>query len=943
MIKGNIMKTTLTPLFLSLTLALTACANVPNSEQAQATQSKLIKKSAEKANPIKTDFVKSANDKRDYAFTELDNGLKLLVISDKEAQRSAVSVDVKVGSSQDPKNYQGLAHFLEHMLFLGTDKYPNPDEFMEFIGKHGGSNNAYTAFDTTNYYFDINPKYLHSGLKRFARFFVAPQMNKDYVKREREAVNSEYKAKIRETTYRNVDVLKQTVNPNHPYARFNIGRLDTLSAETVRPELVKFYKKYYSADRMSVVIVGKEDIATLLKWGKEQFSDVPKRTNLGDIDIKERLYTGKKLPILIKNQSLKNKKELGIFFPIPYKTQDDYIKTAPYISHILGYEGKGSLLATLKKMDYASELWAINGQKLGHESIFSLGITLTEKGYQNTDKVLAVIFDYIDLLRTDNKGKKRYQEIATIAKTAFQFEEKFDASSEATIYANRLNRYPVKDVLALQAIYQGYQQADVDKMLSLMTLDNAVVQLTAPDIKPPQKTHYFNVPYSIEPLNTKAIQALQISEKSALKDMQLPSENPFIADDYSLHRDKVGEKQTTLESGIQLYYKNDTSFEVPRSSVQISLQPTAKLSVKEKTAMAILVRLLREELTAPLYDATLAGLYAEVGIGERSLVISLKGYQQKMPKILTKVLAQLQNLQVKQATFQRIKTNYKQDLQNFKQNMPYQQTFAYLQKETVPFTYLPNERLAVINEIDEKAILTVKDKILSSLAVRMMVYGNDTYPQAKSLADTVASQLANSNLQHGWQKNSVIVLDKNKNVEFKTPHADYAITYYIQGKNGYLARAKVGLLGKMISAKFFNDLRTDKQLGYIVNASSYPVYNQAGMRFTVQSPVANAEKLQQHINEFNQKFAQSLSTLSEEELAKSKAILKAELLQKPENLITSANYYWGDIMLTDKTISSRKELAKAVDKIELADFVQSMQSLLTDGKHVVVKAEPMKK
>ncbi|MBS9780581.1 MAG: insulinase family protein [Moraxellaceae bacterium] len=932
------MKTTLTPLFISLTLALTACANVPNSEQ----PTQVIQKSVIQNSAIKTDFVKSANDKRDYAFTELDNGLKLLVISDKDAQRSAVSVDVKVGSSQDPKDYQGLAHFLEHMLFLGTDKYPNPDEFQEYISKHGGSNNAYTAFDNTNYFFDINPKYLHSGLERFARFFVAPQMNKDYVKREREAVNSEYKAKIRETTYRNVDVLKQTVNPNHPYARFNIGRLDTLPTDTVRPELLKFYQKYYSADRMSVVIVGKEDTATLLKWGKEQFSDVPKRNNLGDINIKERLYTGKKLPILIKNQSLKNKKELGIFFPIPYKTQDDYIKTAPYISHILGYEGKGSLLATLKKMGYASELWAINGQKLAHESIFSLGITLTEKGYQNTDKVLAVIFDYIDLLRADNKGKKRYQEIATIAKTAFQFQEKFDASSEATIYANRLNRYPVKDVLALQAIFAGYQQTDVDKMLSLMTLDNAVVQLTAPDIKGDKTTHYFNVPYSIEPLNTKAIQALQTSEKSALKDMQLPPENPFIADDYSLHSDKMGEKQTTLESGIQLYYKNDTSFDVPRSSVQISLQPTAKLLVKEKTAMSLLGKLLNEELNTTLYDASLAGLDGGVLVGNRSLVISLQGYQQKMPNILTKILAQLQDFSVKKATFQRLKTNYKQDLQNFKQSMPYQQTFAYLAKETMPFTDLPNERLAVIDEVDEKAILAVKDKILSSLAVRMMVYGNDTYPQAQALADTIANQLTNSNLQHAWQKNSAIVLDNNKNVEFKTPHADYAITYYIQGENGYSARAKVGLLGQLISAKFFNDLRTDKQLGYIVNASSYPVYNQAGIRFTVQSPVANAEQLQQHIIEFNKKFAQSLATLSEEELAKNKAILKAELLQKPENLITSANYYWGDIMLTDKTISSRQELAKAVDKIELADFVKSMQTLLTDGKHVAIKAEPMK-
>lgn len=69
-----------------------------------------------------------------------------------------------VGHLMDPWNLPGLAHFCEHMLFLGTDKYPSENEYSKFISSHGGITNAYTATDHTNYHFDIAPEHLHVGL-----------------------------------------------------------------------------------------------------------------------------------------------------------------------------------------------------------------------------------------------------------------------------------------------------------------------------------------------------------------------------------------------------------------------------------------------------------------------------------------------------------------------------------------------------------------------------------------------------------------------------------------------------------------------------------------------------------------------------------------------------------------------------------------------------------
>ena len=92
---------------------------------------------------------KSPNDNNEYRFIELDNGLRAILVSDKDADKAAASMNVGIGSGDDPKEREGIAHFLEHMLFLGTEKYPEPGEYQQFIKSHGGSHNAFTAFSNT--------------------------------------------------------------------------------------------------------------------------------------------------------------------------------------------------------------------------------------------------------------------------------------------------------------------------------------------------------------------------------------------------------------------------------------------------------------------------------------------------------------------------------------------------------------------------------------------------------------------------------------------------------------------------------------------------------------------------------------------------------------------------------------------------------------------------
>ena len=72
-----------------------------------------------------------------------------------------------LGSLSDPLEISGLAHFCEHMLFLGTKKYPKENEYSQFLSEHAGSSNAFTSGEHTNYYFDISHEHLQGALDRF--------------------------------------------------------------------------------------------------------------------------------------------------------------------------------------------------------------------------------------------------------------------------------------------------------------------------------------------------------------------------------------------------------------------------------------------------------------------------------------------------------------------------------------------------------------------------------------------------------------------------------------------------------------------------------------------------------------------------------------------------------------------------------------------------------
>ena len=222
---------------------------------------------------------KSKSDKFDCLIKILPNGIKALLVSDPDTDKSSASLAVNIGSLTDNPDELGLAHFCEHLLFMGTEKYPSENDYQDYLSKNGGNSNAFTSLDKTVYYFNVDNDAFESALDRFAQFFIASKFSEGSVEREINAINSEF-SKNKNNDFRRLNQLfKSQLNPKSPFSQFSTGNLETLSYPDIRERLLKMYNKYYTSEIMALCIYSNMTLDEQINLVEKLFKDVPKREN----------------------------------------------------------------------------------------------------------------------------------------------------------------------------------------------------------------------------------------------------------------------------------------------------------------------------------------------------------------------------------------------------------------------------------------------------------------------------------------------------------------------------------------------------------------------------------------------------------------------------------------------------------------------------------------
>ena len=203
----------------------------------------------------------------------LENGLEIIVLENNRVPAIAHSIWYKVGSADEPNGKSGIAHFLEHLLFKGTEKL-KPGEFSQTIARNGGKDNAFTSKNYTGYF-----QLIHKSKLELVMSLEANRM-KNIKLVEKEFENE--KTVVLEERYSRVDnnpsaLLSEQINAalymNHPYKRPVIGwehEIKNLSLNDV----MKFYEKFYAPNNAIIVICGDVKLDEVVRVAKKYFGSI---------------------------------------------------------------------------------------------------------------------------------------------------------------------------------------------------------------------------------------------------------------------------------------------------------------------------------------------------------------------------------------------------------------------------------------------------------------------------------------------------------------------------------------------------------------------------------------------------------------------------------------------------------------------------------------------
>ena len=889
----------------------------------------------------------SPNDDRDYRYIQLDNGLRALLISDTDTEKAAASLDVYVGSASNPADRGGLAHFLEHMLFLGTDKYPDSGEYARFVSEHGGNRNAYTAFEHTNYFFDIDKDHLAEALDRFAQFFIAPRFDAEYVDREVNAVNAEYQMGLNTDARRNLDVARETVNPAHPYSVLGVGTSETLAdreGQSVRDDLLSFYEQYYSANLMTLAVLGRESLDELETLVRETFAPVPNR-QVSIADIEAPLYTPEQLPQLVYIQPQASARSLSIAFPIPNVTDQYRAKPLVYIGNLIGHEGEGSLLSLLKEEGWAEALGAGAGLNYRGGAAFQVTVNLTEAGLAERDQVVRKLFEYIQLLRNEGPKQSLYREQAQLSALSFRFREEAEPLGYVAGLANSMHLLAPRDILDGNFLMEDFQPALIEELLNdYFVPGNAVITVAAPGVPVDRESEFYGTPYSVRTLDLADTGWGEIKTVDAR--LHLPAPNEFIADSVELlpapDQPSVTPSLLVDDPRLRIWHRQDASFQVPRGNLLASfLTSEVNSSAEQAAASELYVALLRDAVNEYTYPAFLAGLNFGISAGSRGLGLSVSGYDDKQLVLLERIVESIATANLDNGRFDNIRSDLVRGYENVKTARAFRQVSSDARRLLLTGRYREEDMIAALKGLTPQKVAAHGKSLWNSSRVDVLLNGNYSEADAEAVG-TVLAPLMTHELPLSAPAPRVVRLAPGDDLVYQAEveHEDSVMFWYLQTPDDSItSRALAGLTGQAISADYFEELRTDRQLGYVVSAFPWALLDVPAVAMMVQSPSASATQVFNESRAFLDRQVGE-NGVTEDRFQRHRAALLKDILKPHKNLGEQSQYFWREIARGQLEFDGREQLAEAVQDIEYAAWRDWYRQVILEQPASLVLAAP---
>jgi protease-3 len=913
-------------LLIGASIFLSACGSTEKSK------SLVISTEPEPQNEI----VKSPIDKREYASIVLDNQLEIMLVSDPSIEKSAAAISVAVGSLQEPKEFGGLAHYLEHMLFLGTKSFPIVGNYGEFVSRNGGSQNAYTQLDHTNYMVAVNNDAYDEALSRFSGFFYEATLDESYADKERNAVHSEWTMKGPNDWVILQQLNGLTLNPEHPISQFNWGNLDSLvdkENNKLHTALVNMYNTYYSANLMKGAMISNLPITDMKKLAKQHFGNIPNK-NTPRPEMSVAVAKPEHLKKVIHYIPQTEMKQLRINFVIENNAHQFAVKPNGYVNYLLSNEMPGTLASALRDAGLSDAVYSnYDADEYGNAGSFTLYIDLTETGVQNRDKVMGAVLNYLALLREKGVNPRYFKEIKQSLSNSFRFKEKTNDYNYAMKIAADLQHTPAEYVLSSAYEYQRFVPQVIQAVLDQLTLDNARIFYIDKEQQGELGMQYFAGKYNVHDINTELEKKWQ--QLSTQFTLTLPRANSLLPESFDLVMAKyTGKPMQLLEKqGHTIHLGHSALFKQPKGRVLLDLNSgLTKSTAKNHVLADLLDRGLGQTLTELQSEASAAGMGLSTSLSN-GLSLSASGFTDKQGMLLASALKQILDFDVSDSELANLKASFKADIQSSKRQILLNQLFPKFRQVANLDEYSDEALLAEVDNIFPSEITAFRDQLLKQANLRVFAFGNYSDQQVMLLSDLVLGQLPEERQVSEVYQSPLLQPELGKIYSWQedVDMTDIGlIDAYLAPRNDLdLAAARV--LSQIIRPALFKQIRTEEQLGYAVGFFGQTFREQMLVAYYIQSPAKGLAEVDERIALFRKGFTKQLAAVSAEEFATTKNSVLITLTQPSKNLTEEMGEFTGDWRDQQWQFDSRERLIAAVEKVTL-DNVLNLHNRIEEGK-----------
>jgi insulysin len=802
----------------------------------------------------------------------LKNGLEVLLISDPKASQSAAALSVHVGSWDNPNEAPGLAHFVEHLVFLGSEKYPSESDFSKYVSERGGEYNAFTSHDKTVYGFSINHEGFEGGLDRFSRFFIDPLFSPSSVEKEKNAVHHEFEDHIDNDAVRIWRVLKETGNASHPNAIFSCGNLESL--QHVNHEyILDWYSKHYQAQRMHLVIRSALSLKELVDVVVKKF--LPIRSGDQKKSDYQEPFTSElqKGHTIYVTPSYKNRSLLLIWEVPKDFYQDNNLTSLQLCQLALDFEGPGSLSNYLMENNLAKgvtiDYWKVEREHL----LFLVEVSLTKSGIEKIGDVKQLCFQALKRLQVEGVPSYLHHQLYETQKlfhSSVDIDDPFSFVIETAgaLVDHDLDQYPLDD-----RISSDYNKEGVDQFINFLTAKNCIFFVVAPEKELPEKMtkveRWMKTPYFIRSVDAETLDLLDHA----------------TCNDHIIIRPEDHEPKGELENPWQddeLLREVETVMDHPNFRLHLAYIPeaidsvTAFFCIRPSLIQHSLKKCALESILYENMILHLQSLYPSCkkcdvswmlipGEGEVYLFLKIDGEERK--KLFKNFFSHLMNVGMSQEQFNSIKENIHDNDLGDPDPLEYAQAVA----ETclTPGAYTHSDLVRCIESTTYEEYILFCKNFLKQSALEGIFYGCLDVDQVLEYW-TEVKDLFEHHFFHdvrqdeNFNAKGDFSVDLPKTLKKTTHRRGNAILFALD--LGKITREKwvtQKVLSQLLQEEFFEELRTNQQTAYKLytwtDSRSDHLLQFFGIQSSTHSPEDLMERVEAFVTSFVEKFRAAIS------------------------------------------------------------------------------------